>query len=240
MAFEFSPANSNGVLTTCVGEHVSLTCSHDNSATGITRWLFSSPIDCSETIDHNPPINTRPCGPFTFQDVTEIRPNGLFNSTAVAIASTSMTGAVAECRDSSGEVYNQIGTTSICIIGKLRLLITAAHRLSLIFFLCNQDQPSDLVVIYVNGVHVALWNGNGCTGATVNYRVEINQVNDSESTDVLLTSATETTLPVLQPNTEYSVSVTAFTSTCSSNPALTSFMSEFEGKSTAYNLQYFV
>ena len=93
-------------------------CSHDNDANGITRWIFSTPIDCSETIDHNPPIITRPCGPFTFQDITEIRPNILFNSTAVAIASTSMTGAVAECRDSSGDVYNQIGTASICIIGK--------------------------------------------------------------------------------------------------------------------------
>ena len=122
VAFEFSPANDNGVLTACVGDHISLMCSHDNDANGVTRWIFSPPIDCSVTIDHNPPIATLPCGPFTFQDITEIRPNGLFNSTAVATASTSMTGAVAECRDSSGEVYNQIGTTSICIIGKIVII----------------------------------------------------------------------------------------------------------------------
>ena len=118
-AFEFRPANANGVLTACVGDPISLKCSHNNDVTGITRWIFSSPIDCSETIDHNPPIITRPCGPFSFQDVNEIQPNGLFNSTAVAIASASMTGAIAECRDSSGDVYNQIGSVSICIIGKL-------------------------------------------------------------------------------------------------------------------------
>ena len=119
VAFEFSPANTNGVLAACAGDHISLTCIHDNDATGITRWIFSSPIDCSQTIDHNPPILTRPCGPFTFQDITEIRPNGLFNSTAVATAASSMTGTTAECRDSSGDVYNQIGTASICIIGKI-------------------------------------------------------------------------------------------------------------------------
>lgn len=134
VAFEFRPANANGVLTACVGDHVSLTCSHDNDASGVTRWIFSSPIDCSVTIDHNPPIVTRPCGPFTFQDVTEIQPNGLFNSTAVAIASVSMTGAIAECRDSSGDVYNQIGTTLICIIGKIVIIDSmVAHRLLFIF-----------------------------------------------------------------------------------------------------------
>jgi hypothetical protein len=98
--------------------------------------------------------------------------------------------------------------------------------------LCNQDQPSDLVVINVNGAHVAVWSGITCTGATINYRVEIAQVNNSVITEVIMTSNTETTIPVLQSNAEYSVSVTALTSTCSSNPAITSFVSEFEGKST--------
>ena len=93
---------------------LSITCTQLNNYLE-TPLIFSPPIDCSETVDHSTPISTCPCGPSTFQDITEIRPNGLFNSTAVVTASVSMTGAVniAECRDSSGEVYNQIGTTSI-------------------------------------------------------------------------------------------------------------------------------
>lgn len=117
--FKFSPVDASGGLTTCVGSRITLMCSHDNDANGITRWLFSPPIDCSETIDHNPPIFTRPCGPFVFHNVSEIGQSDVFNSTAIAtVASTSMSGTFAECRDSSGEVYNKIGSISICIIGK--------------------------------------------------------------------------------------------------------------------------
>lgn len=83
----------------------------------------------------------------------------------------------------------------------------------------------------MNGAHVVVWDGITCNGATIKYRVEITPVNDSAYTEVIMTSTTETTLPVLQPNTEYSVSVTAVASTCSSSPAVTRFTSEFEGKS---------
>ena len=85
----------------------------------------------------------------------------------------------------------------------------------------------------MNGAYVAIWNGITCVGATINYRVEITQVNDSVFTEVIMISTTETTLSALQPNTEYSVSVRAVASTCSSTPAVTSFMSELEGKSSA-------
>ena len=135
--FQFTPAGVNGVLSACVGNRISLTCTHDNDATGVTRWIFSPPIDCSETIDHNPPIFTRPCGPFVFNNISRIGSNDLLSSTAItAEASASMSGSVAECRDSSGDVYNQIGIASICIIGKVHdhgltvPILTLAHKVS--------------------------------------------------------------------------------------------------------------
>ena len=123
-SFHFTPADTNGVLTACVGNRISLTCTHDNDANGVTRWVFSPPIDCSETIDHNPPVFTRPCGPFLFSNITTIGSSDLFISTAFAtVSSVSMSGTVAECRDSSGDVYNQIGSVLICIIGKYIIAI---------------------------------------------------------------------------------------------------------------------
>ena len=89
------------------------------------------------------------------------------------------------------------------------------------------------MVVNANGAHVVVWDGITCAGVTIKYRVEITQVNDSVSTEVIMASTTETILPVLQRNTEYRVSVTAVASACSSNPAVTYFMSEFEGKSTS-------
>ena len=102
---------SGGTLTTCVGDTILLTCSHENHATGVTRWIFSFPVNFSKTIDHN----------FTFQSVTEFRSNLLY-STAAALSSASINGTIVECRDSSGSVYNSIGSIIICIIGMILLL----------------------------------------------------------------------------------------------------------------------
>ena len=117
-SLESIPSGS-GTLLVCVGHQISLTCSHENGATGTTRWIFSSPVDCSRAIDHNNPYSTDPCGPFIFKNVTELTSDAvLFNSTAVATASASMSGTVVECRDSSGRTFNQIGNITLCIIGK--------------------------------------------------------------------------------------------------------------------------
>ena len=118
-----TPIHIGGTLTTCAGETLSLTCIHNNHATGITRWIFSNPINCSETIDHNPPIFTDLCGPFRFQNVAEIGFNESLNSTTTTIASASMNGTIIECRDSSGTVFNSIGSIKLCIIGKHNMII---------------------------------------------------------------------------------------------------------------------
>ena len=85
----------------------------------------------------------------------------------------------------------------------------------------------------MNGAHTLVWDGITCIGATIQYRIEITQVNGSVPTEVLMTSTTESVLPTIQPNIEYRVSVTAIASTCSSNPAVTYFIPELEGTSKA-------
>lgn len=121
--FESVPTDydDSGMLTACAGDQISIRCSHDNLATGATRWIFEPPIDCAEAIDHNPPISTHPCGPFTFHGVTEL-PQVPLHSTAEATASASMSGAVIECRDSGGLRFNTIGNLTLCIIGKFHEL----------------------------------------------------------------------------------------------------------------------
>lgn len=122
-SLQSTPIDTGGILTTCAGEILSLTCTHNNLATGITRWIFTTPINCSRTIDHNPPIFTHLCGPFRFQNVTEIGLQNSLNSTTIAIASASMNGTIIECRDSSGTVFNSIGSIKLCIIGKHIILL---------------------------------------------------------------------------------------------------------------------
>ena len=118
-SFESIPAHVDGVLTTCAGHQILLTCSHNKLLSGITRWIFSQPVDCSETVDHNPPIqSTDPCGSFTFQDVSELAPDTVLHSTTVATANTSMTGTVVECKDSAGILSESIGNITLCIVGE--------------------------------------------------------------------------------------------------------------------------
>ena len=117
-SFTSTPAHVGGVLKACVGDQISLTCSHDDiRGNDQTRWLFSPPVDCDFLIDHFQPNNAQPCGPFTLQDVSETTGGMVLNSTVVVSASTSISGTVAKCRDSAGDMFNQIGSTSICVIG---------------------------------------------------------------------------------------------------------------------------
>ena len=112
--------SGTSVLTVCAGDLIMLTCHHDNQETGITRWIFSPPVDCAEIIDHSNPTSTDPCDPFTFQNITELTPTTtLLNSTAVARAKGSLSGTVIECRDNGGMAYNQIGNVTLCVIGMM-------------------------------------------------------------------------------------------------------------------------
>ena len=105
------------VLTVCAGDQISLQCSHDNYVSGITRWIFSHPVNCLRLIDHNNPGTARLCDPFTFHNITDISSGGLLNSIAVTVANGSISSTVIECRDSAGSQFNQIGNTTLCVIG---------------------------------------------------------------------------------------------------------------------------
>ena len=119
-SFTSTPAHVGGVLKACVGDQVSLTCSHDDiRGNGQTRWLFRSPVDCSFLIDHFQPNTAQPCGPFTLRDVSETTGGMVSNSTVVVTANTTISGTVAECRDAPATSFNEIGRTSICVIGVL-------------------------------------------------------------------------------------------------------------------------
>ena len=116
--FETFPGHVGGVLSVCIDHEVFITCGHSNLNTGVTRWVLSTPVNCSEVIQHRNPAGPYQCGPFSFQDVTMLAPDAVLSSTAVATANTSMTGTTVECRDSAGINPHTIGSTTLCIFGK--------------------------------------------------------------------------------------------------------------------------
>ena len=109
------------MLTAGVGQHISLTCSHENKVSAATLWKINAPVDCTTPIAHIYIIaanGVADCGPFSFVNVTQ----GItapYTSTAVANATTSMTGAVVQCLDGAGPAAVQIGSNiTLCVYGE--------------------------------------------------------------------------------------------------------------------------
>ena len=117
-SFVSTPASENGVLTTCVGEQISFTCSHAGVETSTTGWVFSPPTDCSILIDHENVPDTIQCGPFTIQEISTTTQE-MLTSTAVATATTSdsLTGTIVQCADGVGANAIQFSSISICTLG---------------------------------------------------------------------------------------------------------------------------
>ena len=109
------------MLTACDGDQISLMCSHDDAASTSTLWNISPPANCTLLISHHgrPTFDNLTCDSFSFQDITMVTAdNPTFNSTAVAIASVSMSGSVVECRAGNLVVSTSVGNVSLCIIGE--------------------------------------------------------------------------------------------------------------------------
>lgn len=114
---ESIPSLADEVLTACVGEQISLTCTHDITAVN-TLWSISPPVNCSASVGHAPPAR-EPCGPFTFDGITQaVVGVTALESTAMATADVSMTGSVVKCRSGNVLMSTFVGNASLCIVGK--------------------------------------------------------------------------------------------------------------------------
>ena len=119
-ALESRPfSRGNKYLIACNGDQISLTCTHGNVVSGSTRWIISPPVNCASNIIHDLPIDAPQCGPFTFHSVTEaVQGVTQLSSTAIATASTMMSGSVVECRGGNVIASSSVGNLTLCIVGQ--------------------------------------------------------------------------------------------------------------------------
>ena len=123
------PDEVGGVLSVCAGDLISIKCGHTNTGSGVTRWVFSPPVDCSEIIEHSRP-NDRQCGTSAFRlaGITRLVANVILNSTAIATANTTMSGTTVQCFDSAGIASVTVGSVTLCIFGRTLSLFIYSYR----------------------------------------------------------------------------------------------------------------
>ena len=102
---------TNGVLTACLGDFLSINCTHGEGS--LTRWVFSSlPSQC--IVSHDDSQTT--CGPFT---ITTSNSGSSVSSSAQITASASLNGTVVDCRAGGLITSPLVGNITINTPGNL-------------------------------------------------------------------------------------------------------------------------
>ena len=111
--------STNETITVCPGVPISLTCTHDNNNSGVTRWIVTntSTANCEVTVAHGSPMPPDDmCGLFTITMISGSASSTMFTSTAQTTATEALNGAVVECF-SSGLDTSLLGNITINVLG---------------------------------------------------------------------------------------------------------------------------
>ena len=117
-----------GVLTVCPGGPFAITCTHDNTASGVTRWVVSgtTSANCNETVSHDNPVDTS-CGLLNVTMISDTT-GPTVNSTAQTTATEALNGALIQCYFSSS---NSPQAVTIRISGMPKLYISRSDSTDL-------------------------------------------------------------------------------------------------------------
>ena len=109
----------DGVLTVCPGDFIAITCTHDNNASDITRWVVSgtTSANCNETVSHDNPVDTT-CGLLNITMISDTT-GPIVNSTAQTTATEALDGALVQCSVSSDNIPQAV---TIQLIGMTELV----------------------------------------------------------------------------------------------------------------------
>ena len=101
----------------CPGELVSLTCTHNNVAGGLTRWQVNGPMSCVRIVPHDAGLQEDVCGPFT---VTMISDNSgsTLSSTIQIPATETLNTTVVTCLAGGSASSPQASNTTLNVISK--------------------------------------------------------------------------------------------------------------------------
>ena len=143
-----TPNATDGVLAVCLGEQISLTCTHDNIGNAVSRWFVSGQIqtdsiNCNEGILHGVQTTTT-CGPLEIIMISDTS-NSILSSTARTVVTESLNGAIVGCFDRAHpELAVQLGNITIKLIGEYYALYFVLVLLRVLSYLsiCRSHSKS--------------------------------------------------------------------------------------------------
>ena len=104
------------MLTVCPGDSISITCTHDNVAGQLTRWILNG-VSCTVVHDGSPPPN---CSPFNITMISDSSGSTLSSTVQIAATESLNSGRV-ECLAGGLLTSPQVGNITIRVIGKQAL-----------------------------------------------------------------------------------------------------------------------
>ncbi len=108
--------NEEKLLTVCLGELVSLTCTHDDVTGGLTRWQVSAPMFCVALIPHDAGLQEDNCGIFTITMISD-NSGSTLSSTIQIPATETLSNTVVTCLAGGSASSPQAGNTTLNVIG---------------------------------------------------------------------------------------------------------------------------
>ena len=116
------PETTDGVLTVCPRDFISITCTHGNIAGQLTRWILPGVnSSCTVVHDGSPPPN---CSPFTITIISDNSGPTLFSTAQIAATeSLNIARARVECLAGGLLTSPLVGNITIRVIGKQEIRI---------------------------------------------------------------------------------------------------------------------
>ena len=114
-----TPESTNGVLTSCPGDTISITCIHNITAgTGATRWELPGVSQCLVIHDGS---GAPYCAPFTITMVSDNSGTTVSSTVEITVTDRALDDEMVECRAGASATDSPlVGSVNISVLSKCK------------------------------------------------------------------------------------------------------------------------
>ncbi len=117
-----TPESTNGVLTACPGDRISITCIHNITSIGLTRWELPGVMSlCLILHDGSAPPQ---CAPFTITMVSDNSGTTVSSTVEITVTDRALDGEMVECRAGLSTINSPlVGSVNISVLSKCKMFV---------------------------------------------------------------------------------------------------------------------